>query len=102
MARLIEAQQVQALPGRLTMEVGDLLLVGATGARLLSGSDVVEVLGPAVSSVLAEDGSILSPAGPPNTVLLRALRPGDATVEILGGDPWQGAHSKTVEIAVTG
>jgi hypothetical protein len=102
MARLIEVQHAGALPSPLPVAPGDVLLVSATGAHLLSGGDVLELLGPLRSSVLADDGRILSPEGPPNTLLLRALRPGTAAVEIVSGDPWQGATRTRVEVVVGG
>ena len=76
MARLIEVQDARTCPSPLTVSLGDLLLFRATGGRVRSGDDVVELLGPFLSAVLGDDGTILTPLGPPNTVLFHARRPG--------------------------
>ena len=57
----------------------------ASGARIRSGADVVELLGPFVQAVLGEDGSVLTPMGPPNVVLVRARQSGRAAIDVMAG-----------------
>jgi hypothetical protein len=73
----------------LHVRVGDLLMLGASGGRLLEGGAAVELAGIFSTSVLSDDGRVLSPAGPPTTVLFRALQSGQARVEVIRGHPGQ-------------
>ena len=100
MGRLIQVEQVQALPPSLALRVGDALLCVASGGHVQSGGDVVRILGPFVPGVLADNGEILSPMGAPNAVLYLARRPGRATIDVVTGDPWHGPETTTLEIAV--
>jgi hypothetical protein len=85
----------------LHVRVGDLLMFGASGGRLLEGGAAVELAGIFSTSVLSDDGRVLSPAGPPTTVFFRALQSGQARVEVIRGDPWQGTPQlQQVAIAV--
>ena len=85
----------------LHVRVGDLLMFGASGGRLLEGGAAVELAGIFSTSVLSDDGRVLSPAGPPTTVFFRALQSGQARVEVIRGDPWQGTPQRQqVAIAV--
>jgi hypothetical protein len=88
MARLIELQDVEGDSTLKPVAVGDMLLFHASGGHVRSGADVVELIGPFVSAVSGAEGEILTPAGPPNTVLFRARRKGEAEIDILTGDPF--------------
>jgi len=74
----------------LHVRVGDVLMFAATGGRLLEGGTTVELLGVFSTGVLSDDGRVLSPVGPPTTALFRALQSGQARIEVIRGDPWQG------------
>jgi hypothetical protein len=100
MGRLIEVQQAPGDLRRLTIKVEDVLQFAATGGRVHSGADVVEILGPFVPGVIGDNGQILSPVGAPNTVLFVARRPGAATIDVVTGDPWHGPKTATLEISV--
>ncbi|MGH3768516.1 MAG: hypothetical protein ACRDS0_00375 [Pseudonocardiaceae bacterium] len=101
MGRLIELPaDAGTLPPSLTVEVGDVLVFGATGGHVRSGADVVEMMGAFQTGVLADDGRILAPTGPPGTVLFRARHPGRATIDVVTGDPWHASHSILLELAV--
>jgi len=78
----------------LHVRVGDVLMFGATGGRLLQGGTTVELLGVFSTSVLSDDGRVLSPVGPPTTALFRALQSGQARIEVVRGDPWQGTPQR--------
>ena len=100
MSRFIEIDPMQDLPSDVTLGDGDVLRVWAAGGRVESGSGVVELLGPFLTGVLGTNGEILSPMGAPNVVLLRALHSGRVTVDLITGDPWGTALTRTLEITV--
>lgn len=83
----------------LHVRVGDLLLFGATGGRVLEGGTTVELVGVFSPGVVSDDGRLLSPAGPPTSALFRALQSGQARIEVIRGDPWQ-ATPETRQIAI--
>lgn len=86
----------------LHVRVGDLLMFGASGGRLLEGGAAVELAGIFSTSVLSDDGRVLSPAGPPTTVFFRALQSGQARVEVIRGHPGQAdpqRHQVTIAVA---
>jgi hypothetical protein len=99
LANLVEIQACQDLPPVLHVRVGDVLMFGATGGRLLQGGTTVELLGVFSTSVLSDDGRVLSPVGPPTSVLFRTLQPGKARIEVIRGDPWQ-ATPQRQQIAI--
>jgi hypothetical protein len=74
-------------------------MFGASGGRLLEGGTTVELLGIFSTSVLSDDGRVLSPVGPPTTALFRALQSGEARIEVIRGDPWQ-ASPREQQIAI--
>jgi hypothetical protein len=74
-------------------------MFGATGGRLLQGGTTVELLGIFSTSVLSDDGRVLSPVGPPTAALFRALQSGQARIEVITGDPWQ-ATPRRQQIAI--
>jgi hypothetical protein len=100
MGRLIEVQHAQDLPARLTIRVGDVVVFGATGGHVHSGAKVVEILGAFVPGVLGDNGQILSPMGAPNAVLFVARRPGQATIDVVTGDPWHAPKTTALNITV--
>jgi hypothetical protein len=100
MGRLIEVQDARTCPSPLTVHTGDVLQFQATGGHVRSGGEVVEMLGPLLSAVLGDDGNILTPMGAPNTVLLRAHRPGQATIDVVTGDPWHAPQTIILDITV--
>jgi hypothetical protein len=100
MGRLIEIDPSQELPSGLTLSVGDLVRLWATGCRVDAGADVVEVLGPFVTSVLGNDESVLSPAGAPNVLMLLARNAGRAELDVVTGDPWGATQTARLEVIV--
>ena len=100
MGRLIEVQDAQCAPSSLALQVGDVLQFNATGGRVQSGHDVVEMLGAFLPAILGGNGNIFTPMGAPNTVLFRALRPGRATIDVVTGDPWQAPQTTTLDITI--
>src|ERR1051326_1125866 len=98
MGRLIEVDDPKSCHDRLTIRVGDVLLFRASGGRIRAGADVLELLGPFVPAVVGDDGEIFSPTAPPNTLLFRALRPGQAAIDVITGDPWH--RPETTEITI--
>jgi hypothetical protein len=100
MGRLIEIEPSQELPSSLTLSVGDLLRLWATGCRVELGADVVEVLGPFMTSVIGIDGSVLSPMGAPNVIMLLARNSGRAEIDVITGDPWGATQTARLEVLV--
>jgi hypothetical protein len=100
MARLIEVQDPRQCPSPLAVRRGDVLLLNAAGVRVRSGADAVGVPGPFLPAVVAEDGTVLTPAGPPSTVLLGARRPGLAEVDVVTGDPFYNPGTASLVITV--
>ena len=70
MSRLIEIQDVEACPWPLRVQSGDVLVLRVSGARIESGSDAVDVLGPFSAALLGENGDVLAAMGAPGAVLL--------------------------------
>jgi hypothetical protein len=100
MRRLIEVQNAQDLPTTLTIRVGDLLICGATGGHVHSGTEVVEILGSFVRGVLGDNGQIYSPMGAPNRVLFLAHQTGRAEIDVVTGDPWHAPKTTALTITV--
>ena len=105
MGRLIEVQDAPGIPASLTIAVGDLLQFSASGGHVKAGAGVVEMLGPFLSAVLADNGrspspDVLSPMGAPNTVFFLARRPGCAVIDVVTGDPWHAPRTTIMEINV--
>jgi hypothetical protein len=100
MRRLIEVQRVEACASPMAVTVGDVLVIGASGGRVVEGGPVVELWGPLHSAVVGTDGAVVAPMGPPNTVLIRACRPGSATIELFTGDPFGARRAATLRLTV--
>lgn len=100
MARLIDVGPGLAGSGPLIVRVGDVLAFAASGGRVAAGAPVLERLGPLIAAVVTPDGRVLSPEGPPGTVLFVAHAPGRATIDVMSGDPWHGAVTTTYTVDV--
>jgi hypothetical protein len=100
MRRLIETDDAAAVVSRVTICVGDVLLFAATGSRVISGSENIEIVGPLVRSVIGDDGQVYSPAGPPNSVMVVARQPGNAVIEVMTGDPWHATRTAKLDVAI--
>jgi hypothetical protein len=101
MGRLIDATEVLERLESPRLQVGDTLMFRATGGRV-DGGDVLELVGPLQDAALTVDGRVLSPAGPPNVLMFRALRAGSATIEVVTGDPWGESKRTSLEVVVVG
>jgi hypothetical protein len=101
-ARLIEIRGEDSIPAALTLAVGDVLMVGAAGAQVRDGPDVVDMLGAFVPGSVARSGEVLSPQGAPSMVLFRATGAGAATLELISGDPFHSTRRHTLELTVGG
>ena len=100
MARLIEVQDARVCPSTLELSPGDVLLFRATGGRVHSGDEVIELLGPFLQGVLGDDGRILAPAGLPNRVIFRARQPGRARIDVITGVPLHNPQTFTISLTV--
>lgn len=100
MTRFIPVREsADGLPDRVHIQPGDVLWVTAVGARVRSGT-AVEVLGILQEAVLGTDGRALAPMGTPNVVLLQAQQPGQSDIDLVTGDPWHSARSRTITVIV--
>jgi hypothetical protein len=86
MARLIEVLNVALCRSPLIIRVGDALLFHGLGGHVRSGGDAIEMLGPFVQATVGENGTVLTPSGPPNTVVFRARRTGTAAIDVVTGN----------------
>lgn len=102
MSRLINVQPcLEEISAEVVVAVGDVLRFSAAGAHTRTGA-AVELLGIFTDSVLGPDGHVLSPMGPPGTVLFRACTPGRAVIDLVTGDPWQSPTAQSITIRVEG
>ncbi len=99
MPRLIEVRTRPGLPLQLTVQVGDILLITATGGRVRGGS-AVGLIGSYARGALAAGGRVLAPIGAPSKVLFQAEHPGKAEIEVVMGDPWRATSIWTLEVLV--
>ena len=101
MAQLIEIDDVNALPSPLTIRIGDVLLVRASGGNIVTGEACIERLGPFITG-LPTGGSneLLSPMGSPNTIMFLARNAGPATIEVATGDPYFNPQFTRIEVQV--
>ena len=98
MAQLIETDTT--LPSQIHIAKDDVLLIRAAGGQIVSGNDVVEVLGPLTTAILQPSGFSLSPEGPPNVVLFVAKDYGTAVANVVFGDPFFSPQPTEFEIIV--
>ena len=88
------------LPASLRIRVGDLLRVNASGGTVVQGQGTVRLLGAYTSAVLTTAGTVLSPEGAPNIVVLLASGPGHAVVDVVTGDPWHSPTTRRMDLLV--
>lgn len=98
MGRLVDLRD-GPIGDRLELEPGDMVLLPAAGAQLLSGS-AVELLGVHQNAAFLADGSVLAPEGGPDVVTLSALTPGDSVVRLMTGDPFGGPTPRELLVTV--
>jgi hypothetical protein len=100
MGRLLEIRYVRGCARKLQIKAGDLIIFSGTGGHIRSGADVVELLGPFLTSTLTDDGQIISPMGTPNKVMFLARSGGRASIDVVTGDPWRTFNTTTLEIII--
>lgn len=101
MSRLIEVQFGDWDPSHpINVQVGDVLRFAASGGRVRGGS-AVELVGIFTEGLVGTSGEVISPIGAPNTVLFRAKMSGSDTIDVVIGDPWNKAQTKSIAILVT-
>ena len=100
MPRLIEIQDLDALPPRLTVGAGDVLWFVASGGHVREGDEIVQMLGPFLPGFPGPAGEIVSPAGPPSAVFFLVRAPGNAVIDVVTGDPWRNPRTTVLRIIV--
>ena len=98
MGRLIDLRG-SAVGPRLVLEPGDVVLVPATGAQIVSGS-AVELTGVHQNATPLDDGRIVAPAGAPDVVVLAARGKGASKITLMTGDPFGPSASSILAIDV--
>jgi hypothetical protein len=98
MSRLIELQEVKHCRGPLTIRVGDVLLISASGGRIQSGTSI-ELGGPYLPAT-AVASEVVTAMGTPHTMLAWARQRGPAALEVVTGDPWQVSETNILHIIV--
>ncbi|MEO6001151.1 MAG: hypothetical protein ABIN89_30135 [Chitinophagaceae bacterium] len=101
MALLIDVIKADALSSPITLQQGDVLSFKASGGHVNLGEDFVELLGPFASAILQDNGEVLSPMGPPGTLLFHARQPGNAKIDVVTGDPFFNPLITHLEVIVT-
>jgi hypothetical protein len=99
-ARLIDVPADFGAVSPLVVRVGDVLAFAASGGHVSGGTRVLERLGPLLPAVVAVDGRVLVPEGPPSTLLFVARVPGRATLDVITGVPWQQPATTTYVVDV--
>jgi hypothetical protein len=99
MPRLVELQKVNACRQPLSIHVGDVLLIHASGGRIQSGSSL-ELGGPYLPATAVEPGEVLTAVGVPHTMLAWARHAGPTILEMISGDPWQRTERAIVHVNV--
>lgn len=100
MAQLIEVDSTTPLPQTIVMATGDLLWLKLSGGQVVSGSLVLQQLGPFTTALLQPDGSALAPMGAPNAVLFLARKEGTATISVVDGDPFFSPQPVQIDVIV--
>lgn len=100
MPRFVEITEIPKSTSPLTVEVSDVLFVRACGGHVREGAAVLELLGHYIEAVVGTTGGVLAPAGAPNVMLARALKPGSAVLEVVTGDLWHSVTSTSLSIQV--
>ena len=100
MPRLIEVDDASKCLSPLRLRTGELLLFHASGGRIESGNDVIKMMGPFITAVIGENGSILTPECPPNTVAFLAQKNGSAVISLITGALWHSPQATRLEISV--
>ena len=83
----------------MTLEVGDLLRVGATGGRVEDGVSL-RCLGAFRTGYVRQVGRVVTHSGPPNATLFHAIKLGRARIALFTGDPFHHPGKTTVEVDV--
>ena len=100
MPRLVEVRDAHGCDSLQTLKPGDVILFHAAGGHVHSGTETIEMLGPFRSAIVGDQSEILTPSGPPNTVLFRARQPGRAVIDVITGDPFASPKIATVNVTV--
>ncbi len=92
---------MNALPSLLTIHIGDVLVVRASGGSIVTGEARIERLGPFMTGLpIGNSNEMLAPMGSPNTIMFLARSTGPATIEVATGDPYFNPQFTRVEIQV--
>jgi hypothetical protein len=100
MTRLVEIDDPAACGPALSVKVGDLLVFAASGGRADTSSKAVLLLGMFVRSVVGTNGTVVAPIEPPNAIIFLAHSMGQATIDVISGEPFGTATTTTLTVIV--
>jgi|SRR4051812_13626018 len=100
MGRIIEVDDITALPDSIAVGRADVLILKVTGAQVTIGSHLLEMIGPLIPGVIAGNGQIISPEGAPNTIVLVARQSGEAQIQVATGNPFYTSGTKVIKVCV--
>ena len=101
MGQSVEVPGGAALPAHLALKVGDVARLGATGAVVQSGEQVVVITDISLRTSDHDQGTGPRPAGLPNTVHIEARQPGQAVLKLFTGASMLGQTPQTHLLTVT-
>jgi hypothetical protein len=102
MTRLIEIEDARLCAPSLSLKVGDLVVFSASGGRMSTGSPAVRFVGVFIRAGLGLNKAILEPMGRPNAVVFEAQQQGEASIDVIIGDPFGTTATTTLLIVVDG
>jgi hypothetical protein len=97
---MVEYEPGKSSTAEIVLHVGDMLLIRSSGVRIGSGATSLHNVGAFVRAALADDGTVIEPAGAPNRVVLLALAEGKTTLEFNTGDPYRQSARRTVTVRI--
>jgi hypothetical protein len=100
MGRLVEIDDPAACRPVLSAKVDDLLVFAASGGRTNTSSTAVHLVGVFMRAVMGTNGTVIAPQGPPNAVVFLAQNRGQATIDVISGDPFGAATVTTLTVIV--
>jgi hypothetical protein len=100
MTRLIEIENARACTPSLAVKVGDLLVFSAAGGRMKTSGPAVRFVGAFIRAVIGQNKAVIEPMGLPNVAIFEARQQGQATIDVISGDPFGTTETTTLLIIV--
>jgi len=98
MTRLIEIDDAKYCAPSLSVKVGDLLVFSASGGWVNTGDSALRLVGVFMRAVIGTNRMVLEPVGSPNAVVFEVQQQGQATIDVISGNPFAITVSTTLLI----